>query len=329
MWGFASPKRLRALGIVGMNKRNVYYIAQHNPRHLYPTVDDKLQTKDLCRSHDIAVPKLLGVCRIQQHTKDLIEFLKPYDQFVIKPAKGSGGRGILVVSGRDGNCFIKPSGVRISHQELQRHVSNILSGLFSLGGKTDNALIEDMVQFTDDFNGFSYEGVPDIRVILFKGYPVMAMTRLSTHASDGKANLHQGAVGVGLSIKTGKAIGAVQHNNPIKQHPDTGRVLTELKVPSWEKVMLLASRSYDVSGLGYLGVDIVLDRRYGPLLLELNARPGLAIQMANQTGLEPRLRWVIEQEKKANKVNDFKCDLRSKSVLTAEQKIRMAMDEFD
>jgi Spy/CpxP family protein refolding chaperone len=51
--------------------------------------------------------------------------------------------------------------------------------------------------------------------------------------------------------------------------------------------------------------------------------------MANQTGLEPRLRWVIEQEKKANKVNDFKCDLRSKSVLTAEQKIRMAMDEFD
>ncbi|HCM05930.1 MAG TPA: alpha-L-glutamate ligase-like protein [Oceanospirillales bacterium] len=329
MWGFASPKRLRALGIVGMNKRNVYYIAQHNPRHLYPTVDDKLQTKDLCRSHDIAVPKLLGVCRIQQHTKDLIEFLKPYDQFVIKPAKGSGGKGILVVSGRDGNCFIKPSGVRISHQELQRHVSNILSGLFSLGGKTDNALIEDMVQFTDDFNGFSYEGVPDIRVILFKGYPVMAMTRLSTHASDGKANLHQGAVGVGLSIKTGKAIGAVQHNNPIKQHPDTGRVLTELKVPSWEKVMLLASRSYDVSGLGYLGVDIVLDRRYGPLLLELNARPGLAIQMANQTGLEPRLRWVIEQEKKANKVNDFKCDLRSKSVLTAEQKIRMAMDEFD
>jgi alpha-L-glutamate ligase-like protein len=329
MWGFASPKRLRALGIVGMNKRNVYYIAQHNPRHLYPTVDDKLQTKDLCHSHDIAVPKLLGVCRIQQHTKDLIEFLKPYDQFVIKPAKGSGGKGILVVSGRDGNCFIKPSGVRISHQELQRHVSNILSGLFSLGGKTDNALIEDMVQFTDDFNGFSYEGVPDIRVILFKGYPVMAMTRLSTHASDGKANLHQGAVGVGLSIKTGKAIGAVQHNNPIKQHPDTGRVLTELKVPSWEKVLLLASRSYDVSGLGYLGVDIVLDRRYGPLLLELNARPGLAIQMANQTGLEPRLRWVIEQEKKANKVNDFKCDLRSKSVLTAEQKIRMAMDEFD
>lgn len=329
MWGFASPRQLRALGIVGMNKRNVYYIAQHNPRHLYPTVDDKLQTKSLCHSHGIAVPKLLGVCRIQQHTKDLIEFLKPYDQFVIKPAKGSGGKGILVVSGRDESGFIKPSGVKISHQELQRHVSNILSGLFSLGGKTDNALIEDMVQFTDDFNGFSYEGVPDIRVILFKGYPVMAMTRLSTHASDGKANLHQGAVGVGLSIKTGKAIGAVQHNNPIEHHPDTGRKLKELEVPSWEQVLLLASRSYDVSGLGYLGVDIVLDRRYGPLLLELNARPGLAIQMANQAGLEPRLQWVVEQEEKAKKMNDSKSDRGSKQMLTAEQKIQMAMEQFD
>lgn len=327
MWGFASPKRLHSLGVIGMNKRNVSYIAQHNPRHFYPAVDDKLQTKQLCHRHGIAVPKLLGVCRIQQHTKDIIEFLKPYNQFVIKPAKGSGGKGILVVSGRAGSCFVKPSGVLVSYQELQRHVSNILSGLFSLGGKTDCALIEDMVQFTDDFNGFSYEGVPDIRVILFKGYPVMAMTRLSTHASDGKANLHQGAVGAGLSIKTGKAIGAVQNNQPIEYHPDTGRVLADLKVPNWEQVLLLASRSYDVSGLGYLGADIVLDHRHGPLLLELNARPGLAIQMANKAGLEPRLKWVVEHDRRAKKYSKLEQEL--KFSYTAEQKIKMAMAEFD
>lgn len=317
MWGFASPKRLREQGIVGMNKRNVYYIAQHNPRHLYPTVDDKLQTKDLCQAHDIAVPKLLGVCKIQRHVKELVEFLVPYDQFVIKPAKGSGGKGILVISGRAGDVFLKPSGQPVTHQDLRRHVSNILSGLFSLGGKPDNALIEDMVQFTDDFKGFSYEGVPDIRVILFKGYPVMAMTRLSTHASDGKANLHQGAVGVGLSIRSGKAIGAVQHDAPIEKHPDTGRILSELVVPDWQQVLILASRAYEVSGLGYLGVDVVLDRRHGPLLLELNARPGLAIQMANRTGLEPRLDWVIEQEKE---------DLAN--TRSADEKVALAMAAF-
>lgn len=299
MFGFASPKRLREQGVVGMNKRNVFYIAQHNPRHLYPTVDDKLQTKKLCHEHDIAVPKMLGVCRVQPHVNQLPEFLQPYTQFVIKPAKGSGGKGILVISGRDGDDFLKPGGQRVTIKELQRHVSNILSGLFSLGGKPDNALIEDMVQFTEDFEGFSFEGVPDVRVILFKGYPVMAMTRLSTHASDGKANLHQGAVGVGLSIATGKALSAVQYDRPITHHPDTNRELLELVVPNWTELLVLSSRAYDVSGLGYLGVDIVLDKRHGPLLLELNARPGLAIQIANRAGLEPRLQWVLEQEKHA------------------------------
>jgi hypothetical protein len=42
-------------------------------------------------------------------------------------------------------------------------------------------------------------------------------------------------------------------------------------------------------GLGYLGVDIVVDAAAGPLLLEANARPGLAIQTANGLGLVPCL----------------------------------------
>ncbi|MDX5335526.1 MAG: alpha-L-glutamate ligase-like protein, partial [Marinobacter sp.] len=46
------------------------------------------------------------------------------------------------------------------------------------------------------------------------------------------------------------------------------------------------------TGLGYMGVDLVVDAYKGPLLLELNARPGLAIQMANGEGLLPRLRNI-------------------------------------
>ena len=37
--------------------------------------------------------------------------------------------------------------------------------------------------------------------------------------------------------------------------------------------------------LGYVGVDIVLDANYGPMVLEANARPGLNIQIANNQGL--------------------------------------------
>ena len=277
------------MGIVGMNKRNVIYIAQNNRRHLYPLVDDKLQTKLAAAAHDIPVPRMIGVCRVQRHLKQLEEFLADLDAFVIKPASGSGGKGILVITGRDGPHYLKSNGTAVSLEDIKRHVSNTLSGLYSLGGRNDVAVIEELVQFTEDFEGFSFEGVPDVRVIVYRGYPIMAMMRLSTHESDGKANLHQGAVGVGIEIANGRALHAVQHSHPVTHHPDTGRELKELVVPLWEDVLLLAARSYEVTQLGYLGADVVLDKQRGPLLLELNARPGLAIQVANGRGLEPRV----------------------------------------
>jgi alpha-L-glutamate ligase-like protein len=298
VFGLASPRRLKKLGIVGMNKRNVVYIAQNNARHLYPRVDDKMLTKVLCAEHDIPVPKLLGVCKYQHHVTGLVDFLKDDSQFVIKPAKGSGGKGILVITGRDGDNFLKPSGAVVTPQDVRSHTSNTLAGLYSLGGRNDAAIIEELVQFTDDFEGFSFEGVPDVRVIVFKGFPVMAMTRLSTRASDGKANLHQGAVGVGIDLASGRAMKAVQHARPITHHPDTGRALDELVIPHWQEVLELAARALEVTELGYLGADIVLDKQRGPLLLELNARPGLAIQVANGKGLDPRIKLADEYSEK-------------------------------
>jgi len=296
MFRLTTPGKLKKAGIVGMNKRNAFYIAHNNPRRLYPRVDDKLLTKQLTEKVGIAVPGMIGVARSQYHVKQLQAFLVDVKQFVIKPSKGSGGKGILVVTGRDGEDFVKPSGTVINVKEIQHHVSNILSGLFSLGGKPDVAMIEELVQFSDVFEGFSFEGVPDIRVIQYHGYPVMAMTRLSTRESDGKANLHQGAVGLGIDIATGQTLKAVQHGQPITHHPDTGKDLSELKVPDWNTLLCLASSCHEVTELGYLGADIVLDKNKGPLLLELNARPGLAIQIANGVGLETRL-TVIEKEK--------------------------------
>jgi alpha-L-glutamate ligase-like protein len=128
-----------------------------------------------------------------------------------------------------------------------------------------------------------------VRVVAFKGVPVMAMMRCATHESDGKANLHQGAVGVGLDIATGKSVRAVQHNHLVTEHPDTGACFQSLQIPYWERVLDLAASCVEMTGLGYLGADIVLDRERGPMLLELNARPGLAIQVANQAGLRHRL----------------------------------------
>ncbi|MDQ2189608.1 MULTISPECIES: alpha-L-glutamate ligase-like protein [unclassified Vibrio] len=289
---YTSPFKLRRKGIMGMNKRNHSYIGRYNDRSKYPLVDDKLQTKLIAQRAGCTVPKLIGVISNQADVKSIHAMVKEWPGFVIKPARGSGGKGILVIMSHKDGVYTKPSGATINQQDVERHISNALAGLFSLGGKNDVAVVENLIKFDDCFEGFSYEGVPDVRIIVFKGYPVMAMMRLSTSASDGKANLHQGAVGVGLDIATGKAVRAVQFNLPITEHPDTGKDLSTLQVPHWKKLLTLASSAWEMTGLGYMGTDMVLDKEEGPMVLELNARPGLAIQIANGAGLLPRLQHI-------------------------------------
>lgn len=293
MW--ADPRDLRAKGVIGMNQRNSRYIGRYNDRRLYPLVDDKLQTKLLATKHGIASPDLIGTVKSQFEVRHVAEMVTGRPGFVIKPAKGSSGKGILVIERIDGDEYVKPSGARIGRDDLERHVSNILSGLYSLGGSPDVAIVETLINFDERFADFTFEGVPDIRVIVFRGYPLMSMMRLSTAASDGKANLHQGAVGVGLDIGSGTAVRAVQFDRPCKAHPDTGRDVSTLRIPDWSTLLHLSAACYDMTNLGYLGVDLALDRDLGPMLLELNARPGLAIQMANGEGLKGRLDLVEAQ----------------------------------
>lgn len=289
---YSSPFKLANKGILGMNKRNHSYIGRYNERSKYPLVDNKLKTKIIAQQAGCIVPELIGVISSQYQVKEIHNMVKEWPGFVIKPAHGSGGKGILVVSQHDSVSYQKPSGSTINREDLERHVSNALAGLFSLGGKNDVAIVENLIQFDDCFRGFSHEGVPDVRVIVFKGFPVMSMMRLSTTASDGKANLHQGAVGVGLDMATGRAVNGVQFDQVVTEHPDTKRKLSELSVPHWKKLLTLAASAWEMTGLGYMGTDMVIDKTYGPMVLELNARPGLAIQIANSAGLLPRLQQI-------------------------------------
>ncbi|MBQ9235008.1 MAG: alpha-L-glutamate ligase-like protein [Alphaproteobacteria bacterium] len=286
------PAKLREKGILGMNARNYSVIAQYNSRRLYPLVDDKVQTKSLALKAGVQTPNLIGVIAHQYEVENILAMVKNHREFVIKPAHGSGGKGVMVVRGYEGGKFTLASGKVIDYNEVYQHVSNILSGLYSLGGQYDSALLEEMVHFSDAFKDYSYCGVPDVRVIVYKGYPIMAMTRLATAESGGRANLHQGAVGVGLDIKTGRTKCAVQHNMPITQHPDTKADLRKIEVPLWREHLLIAAKAYEMTGLGYFGADIVLDAQKGPMMLELNARPGLAIQIANGEGLKKVIKKV-------------------------------------
>lgn len=289
---FATPGELRKHGVLGMNQRNAAYIMRYNPRRLYPLVDNKLETKKLALAAGIAVPELYGVVAIEHQVQEIASILADHQALVIKPAHGSGGSGILVISGRMGKFFRKANGSLLSIETIQHHASNILSGMYSLGGLPDKAILEYRVDFDPMFEHISYQGVPDIRIIVFRGIPIAAMIRLPTRDSDGKANLHQGAVGLGVNIASGETSYAVHRNHLVEQHPDTGYDTTGIVIPYWDNILRLAMKCADTVGLGYLGVDIVIDRHLGPLMLELNARPGLSIQLAIGQGLLKTLHKV-------------------------------------
>ncbi|WP_410474868.1 alpha-L-glutamate ligase-like protein [Guyparkeria sp. TX1] len=290
-----TPRRLKELGVLGMNQRNGEFIAEMNARRYYPLVDDKLLTKELAEEAGLHVPALYGVIRTTHEIKHLSKLVGDHDEFVIKPANGAGGDGILVIDGKQSDkplVYRKSSGRAVSIDAIALHISNILAGAYSLGGRPDVAMIEYRVQFSPLFEMISFQGVPDIRTIVYRGYPIMAMVRLPTTQSDGKANLHQGAIGAGVDMAGGQTLDGVAHNRHVTHHPDTREPISGVDIPGWQSLLEMAAKCSDMTGLGFLGVDVVLDRDLGPLILELNARPGLSIQIANGEGLRHRIERV-------------------------------------
>lgn len=284
-------KTFRENGLLGMNRRNACYTLACNPRKYYPLVDDKLKTKELLYSHQLPAPELYFTIRQPFEVKFLRE-IKYLREFVIKPARGAEGRGILVLVDKQEKEWKKASGECLAIEDVEYHVSNILAGLYSLGGTSDIAFLEYRVRSHIIFRSVAYQGVPDIRVVLYRGVPIMSMLRLPTRESDGKANLHQGAVGAGVNMLEGVSMGGVHHNRLIDKHPDTGVPVAQIRIPFWNDILETAAKAYDVFKLGYFGIDFVIDHLLGPLILELNARPGLNIQLANRGGLLPRIRTV-------------------------------------
>jgi alpha-L-glutamate ligase-like protein len=291
---FGRGRQLAEEGVLGLNKRNGDYILRFNARSRYPLVDDKLRTKQLAIAAGIAVPPLYGVIRKQHDIRSLPDIVRDHPEFVLKPSHGSAGDGIVVIAGRSGSRYRTISGTLLDADYLSHHLSNAINGQFSLGGIQDVVIVEYMVHFSPVFQSLSYQGVPDIRIIVFRGYPIMAMVRLPTRASGGKANLHQGAVGAGIDLATGCTLNGVLGTDVVTHHPDTTNPIAGVQVPDWDTILDISARCYELTGLGYIGVDIVLDRDRGPLVLELNARPGLAIQIANRQGLLRRLQ-ICEQ----------------------------------
>ncbi len=279
-------------GVLGMNARNTECILDLNPRSKFPLVDGKRKMHDLCREIGVPTPDLFASLLSHSALRQLPRLLEGRTDFVVKPNRGAAGRGVLVIIGRNGPDFVRHNGQTMLAEALRQHISGIISGLFSLGGTEDEALIQQRVVPDPVLERISYQGTADIRVIVYKNEPIMGMLRLPTKASGGRANLHQGAIGAGVDMETGRTHHAVLQNRKAEKHPDTGESVIGFEVPYWPQILEMSRKVSHVVGMGYIGVDIVLDKTRGPLLLEANARPGLAIQISNAQGLLPRLEAV-------------------------------------
>lgn len=279
--------------ILGMNARNLDFIKAHNPPSVRRVADDKLLCKKILRKGGVPVPALIAKIR-NTRALETFDWSSLPNSFVLKPNRGFGGSGIIVVYGRKKNradAWVRADRSLVTVNDLKAHVRNILEGSFSLSGTPDMAFFEERLKLHKTFKPYAYKGIPDIRIIVFNKVPVMAMLRLPTRESDGKANLQLGGVGVGIDLANGVTTTAIvgKQSRTIDTLPKSSLSLSGIRIPYWDDILDLAVQAQIVSGLGFLGADVAIDRDRGPVFLELNARPGLSIQVANQSGLKERL----------------------------------------
>lgn len=284
---------MKSLHVLGVNARNQLYLS-YNKASGRRIADNKLLTKKKLKKAGLPVPKTIAVFKTSADVDNFAWEDLP-DNFVLKPRSGYGGGGIIIVRKKSkwaGEWRLMDDSI-IKISDLKFRAFDILAGQYSLRNEPDQVMIEERIKIRKAFFKYAYQGTPDIRVIVFNKVPVSAMLRLPTAQSKGKANLHQGAIAVGIDLATGITTHGVLNGKFIKTIPLTKKKVNGLKVPNWNQILTLAVKCQEaVPKLGFLGVDLVLDKERGPLILELNSRPGLEIQNANLAPLRRRLERV-------------------------------------
>lgn len=273
--------------VLTMNQRNLGYVYPHNARSDFPIANDKLLCKEMLAGVGVPLAKTHFSYRHFYEMHNLDVDLLSLNDFVIKPSNGSAGNGILVVVGRDGGEWIGISGKRYRIGDLRKHIADIIFGVFS-HDKQDAAIIEQRIEQHSVINSLYDRGLSDVRIILFQHEPVLAMSRVPTLISNGKANLHQGAVGLGLDLKSGRSFRAMLKGKSITVHPDSDENLIGVDMPFWDDILRHSVNIAKAVPLKYIGVDIAVAAQ-GPVLLEINARPGLEIQNVTSQGMRPIL----------------------------------------
>lgn len=285
--------------ILGINERNLVYITPYNSPEAQHIADDKVLTKEVLEKAEVPTTKILSLIKSAKQLQKFNFDTLP-KSFVIKPVSGVEGGGIEIIFNKDKTgTYICTNGKKMDEEAMRNHLLNILEGRFSHNYLPDHVLIEERVQPHHKFRQYTFKGAPDVRILTFRNIPTMAMIRWPTKESEGKANASKGAVASGIDIATGITTHSLQEDKTGTMHlieyvAGSHLRYSGFKIPYWERMLQYAVKAAKASGLGFCAADFLVDRDLGPLLVEMNARPGLRIQVANQDGLK----WRLEQIKR-------------------------------
>ncbi len=279
--------------VLGMNARNYLYIRKYNSRAAHRIADNKLLSKKALLKADLPTAAPLAVFRNMGSMKKFDWSKLPHKGFAIKPARGYGGEGIIVFANWQGTYGETVSGEIVTVKDLQTHILDILDGKFSLQTLPDWGYVEELITPHPFSKRLAAVGLPDIRVIVFNQIPVMAMMRVPNQKSHGKANLMQGAIALGIDLRTGITFSSYTKKGSTPRYLSGTKVKAKgIRIPDWRQVLLYASKAARACELGWAGIDMVMDAERGHLILEVNARPGLAIQLVNKASLRTRVERV-------------------------------------
>lgn len=140
-------------------------------------------------------------------------------------------------------------------------------------------LIEEIVEQDDIMNSMSPSSVNTARIItILNGDEVnfVAGCFRVSRAGNFVDNFNAGGISSILDTKSGKIVtdGYDKFREIFKAHPDTGTVFMGFEIPMWEEVVEMVTEAAKmVPEIRYVGWDVAISKKYGPLLIEGNSYP--------------------------------------------------------
>ena len=117
-------------------------IDKRNPKEILETMD-KLEEKARLREAGVPIPETFLILETEEDIERYSQWLGNQTMgFVVKPSKGHGGSGVLVVNRRVAQRFILTSGKGVEASYLIMHANRIIEGAYTKK-VPDRAIVEE------------------------------------------------------------------------------------------------------------------------------------------------------------------------------------------